>query len=114
MQKAKDLSPGNPRVALLEAIGTYNTPGLFGGGKEKGFEALRKAAELFDRWTMADSLQPDWGRAEVHAWIGVAYVDRHETILARKAFESALRIDPEYGWVKHVLLPRVTSQSGAQ
>lgn len=114
MQKAKDLSPGNPRVALLDAIGTYNTPALFGGGKEKGLEALKKAAELFERWTKADSLQPDWGAAEVHAWIGIAYVDRHETILARKAFENALRIDPDYGWVKHELLPRVTSQSGAQ
>jgi tetratricopeptide (TPR) repeat protein len=114
MQKAKELSPGNPRVALLEAIGTYNTPGLFGGGKEKGFEALKRAAELFDRWNRADSLQPDWGTAEVYAWIGIAYVDRHETILARKAFESALRIDPDYGWVKYQLLPRVTSQSGAQ
>jgi tetratricopeptide (TPR) repeat protein len=114
MQKAKDLSPGNPRVALLEAIGTYNTPGLFGGGKEKGFEALKKAAQFFERWTRVDSLQPDWGAAEVYAWIGIAYVDRHETILARKAFESALRIDPDYGWVKHELLPRVTSQSGAQ
>jgi tetratricopeptide (TPR) repeat protein len=114
MGKAKGLSPENPRIALLSAIGTYNTPALFGGGKEKGLDALHKAAELFDRWNQADSLLPDWGKAEVYAWIGLAYVDRNETILARRAFENALRINPDYGWVKDVLLPKVTSHSGLQ
>jgi tetratricopeptide (TPR) repeat protein len=108
------LSPDNPRVALLEAIGTYNTPALFGGGKEKGLKAMKRAAELFDRWADADSLNPDWGRAEAYAWIGVAHIDRNETILARKAFETALQINPEYGWVKYVLLPKVSSHSGGQ
>jgi hypothetical protein len=35
-------------------------------------------------------------------------------ILARKAFENALRINPDYAWVKYVLLPKVTSQPGVQ
>lgn len=110
MGKAKTLSPENPRVALLGAIGTYNTPAIFGGGKEKGFESLKKAAELFDRWKLLDSLQPDWGKEQVYAWIGLAYIDRNETILARKAFEKALEINPEYGWVKYILLPKVASE----
>jgi tetratricopeptide (TPR) repeat protein len=114
MQKARELAPGNPRIALLDAIGTYNTPALFGGGRDKGLEALKKAAELFDRWQIADSLQPDWGAAEVYAWIGVAYLDRNETILARRALESALRINPDYGWVRYALLPKATTPSGAQ
>jgi Tfp pilus assembly protein PilF len=57
---------------------------------------------------------PDWGKAEVHAWIGLAHLDRDETILARKAFERALQIDPDYGWVRYVLLPKVTSDTGSQ
>ena len=114
MDKAKELSPDNPRVALLEAIRTYNTPALFGGGKEKGLEEMKRAAELFDRWGEPDSLRPDWGKAEVYAWIGMAHIDRNETILARKAFENALRINPDYGWVKFGLLPKVASQPGVQ
>jgi tetratricopeptide (TPR) repeat protein len=109
MKRAKELSPENPRVALLEAISTYNTPTLWGGGKEKGLEAMKRAAELFERWNAPDSLLPDWGQAEVHAWIGLAHLDRKETILARKAFENALQINPDYGWVKHGLLPKVVS-----
>ena len=111
MGKAKALSPENPRVALLDAVGTYNTPALFGGGREKGFEALKKSAELFNRWKIVDSLQPDWGREQVYAWIGLAYLDRNETILARKAFEKALEINPDYGWVKYVLIKKVTSDA---
>jgi tetratricopeptide (TPR) repeat protein len=114
MDKAREISKENPRVALLGAIGIYNTPSMFGGGKEKGFEAMKIAAELFDRWKTADSLQPDWGKEQVYAWIGMAYLDRKETILARKAFEKALEINPDYGWVKYVLMPKVTSEVGSQ
>lgn len=108
--KAKELAPENPRVALIDAIGTYNTPSLFGGGKDKGLEKMKQAAVLFERWKEPDSLQPDWGREEVHAWIGIAYMEREETILARKAFEKALEINPDYGWVKYRLLPKVTTK----
>ena len=114
MGKAKELSNENPRVALLGAIGIYNTPAMFGGGKEKGFEEMKKAAELFDRWKTTDTLQPDWGKEQVYAWIGMAYLDKKETILARKAFEKALEINPDYGWVKYVLMPKVTSDVESQ
>ena len=114
MSKAKSLSPENPRVALLGAVGTYNTPALFGGGKEKGFEEMKRAAKLFEKWKSSDSLQPDWGSEQVYAWIGMAYIDRNETILARKAFEKALEINPDYGWVKYVLIKKVTSDPGSK
>jgi tetratricopeptide (TPR) repeat protein len=115
MEKAKSLAPENPRVALLDAIRIYNTPSLFGGGKDEGLQAMQRAAQLFERWAAPDSLVPDWGKAEVHAWIGIAHLDRKESVLARKAFEHALAINPDYGWVKYGLLRKVTSQpSGAQ
>jgi len=114
MNEAKELAGENPRVALLEAISTYNTPSIFGGGKEEGFEAMKRAAELFDQWKTTDSLQPDWGKEQVYAWIGSAYLDRNEAILARKSFDKALEINPDYGWVKYVLMPKVTSEDKSQ
>jgi len=110
MQKAQTLSPENPRVALLGAIGIYNTPTMYGGGKEEGFEAMKEAVDLFQRWKNVDSLQPDWGVEQVHAWLGLAHLNRKETILARKEFDKALEINPDYGWVKYVLLPKVISE----
>jgi tetratricopeptide (TPR) repeat protein len=112
MGKARDLAPLNPRVALLDAIGIYNMPSMFGGGKEKGLAGFMHAAELFDRWNGADSLQPDWGKEQVHAWIGNAYLERGESMLAKREFEKALDINPEYGWVKYVLMPKVSGRSG--
>jgi len=111
MNKAIKLSPENPRVALLDAIGTYNTPAMFGGGKEKGFKKLKRAAELFDKWKTVDPLQPDWGKEQVYAWIGMVHLARKEIILARKAFEKALEINPDYGWVKYSLMKKVTSEN---
>lgn len=112
MAAAKNLQPGNPRVVLLEAISTYFTPANFGGSKEKALAGFRKAAELFASWQPADSLQPDWGREEVYAWIGLAHLDRDEPILAKRAFEKALAINPEYAWVKENLMPRVVERKG--
>jgi len=107
ISRAKKLAPSNPRVALQAAIATYNTPAMFGGGKEKGLAEMRSAAELFDRWVPSDSLQPDWGKDEVWAWIGIASMDQKELIQAKRAFDRALEINPENGWVKYVLLPRL-------
>ncbi len=107
--KARSLSSTNPRVAMLGAIGTYNMPSMFGGGKDKGLEELKNAAVLFDTWTAPDPLQPDWGNEQVYAWIGLAHLERNETLLARKAFEKALKINPNYGWVKYVLMRKVDS-----
>jgi tetratricopeptide (TPR) repeat protein len=115
MDKAKAIAPENPRVALLDAIRIFNTPSMFGGGKDEGLQAMRRAAQLFERWMAPDTLVPDWGKAEVYAWIGIAYIDRKESALARQAFELALKINPEYGWVKYGLSRKVTPQtSGAQ
>ncbi len=107
MQSALQLAPSNPRVILLDAIGTYYKPAMFGGDKDKALAGFKRAAELFDKEKIADPLQPDWGHAEAYAWIGVAYLDKKDAAAARTAFERALAIAPEYGWVKHQLYPQV-------
>jgi tetratricopeptide (TPR) repeat protein len=107
MQSALQLAPSNPRVILLDAIGTYYKPAMFGGDKDKALAGFKHAADLFDKEKSTDLLQPDWGHAEAYAWIGVAYLDKKDAAAARAALERALAIAPEYGWVKHQLYPRV-------
>jgi tetratricopeptide (TPR) repeat protein len=105
LSTALNLEPDNPRVVLLDAISTYNTPALFGGSKEKGLQGFRKAAVLFDRWKNPDSLQPDWGYDEAYVWMGIAYLDQKDAVSAKRAFQRALEINPHNGWAKYVLLP---------
>ena len=106
-QKAKQLAPDNPRVVLSAAISDFNTPKMFGGNKEKGLQGFQRAAELFAQEEPTDPIQPVWGHREAYAWLGIAYQGRGELESARAAFEKALEIDPNFGWVKYWLLPEL-------
>ena len=106
-QKAKQLAPDNPRVVLSAAISDFNTPKMFGGSKEKGLQGFQRAAELFAQEEPTDPIQPVWGHREAYAWLGIAYQNQGELESARAAFEKALEIDPDFGWVKYALLPEL-------
>ena len=106
-QKAKQLAPDNPRVVLSAAISDFNTPEMFGGSKEKGLQGFLRAAELFAREEPTNPIQPVWGHREAYAWLGIAYQNQGELESARAAFEKALEVDPNFGWVKYWLLPEL-------
>lgn len=106
-RKAKQLAPDNPRVVLSAAISDFNTPEMFGGSKEKGLQGLKRAAELFAQEEPTDPIRPVWGHREAYAWLGIAYQGQGELESARTAFEKALEIDPDFGWVKDWLLPEL-------
>lgn len=107
VQKAKQIAPDNPRVVLSAALNDFNTPEMFGGSKEKGLQGFQRAVELFAQQEPTDSIQPVWGHREAYAWLGIAYQDLGELESARAAFEKALEIDPDFGWVKDGLLPKL-------
>ena len=107
IQKAKQLAPDNPRVVLSAAISDFNTPEMFGGSKEKSLQGLQRAAELFAQEEPTNPIQPVWGHREAYAWLGIAYQNQGELESARAAFEKALEVDPNFGWVKYWLLPEL-------
>ncbi|MCY3683580.1 MAG: tetratricopeptide repeat protein [Gemmatimonadetes bacterium] len=108
LKKAEQLAPDNPRVVLSAAISAFNTPKMWGGSKERALEGFQRAAELFAREKPINPIHPVWGHSETYAWLGIAYMDRDEKDPARAAFEKALEIDPDNGWVKYELLPKVS------
>jgi len=101
---AERLGKDNPRVWLLEGVGTFFTPESFGGGAVPALEKLQKAAGLFSNDHPARG-RPAWGRAEVQAWLGIVHQKLGHAADARKAYEEALRIEPSFNWVKGQLLP---------
>jgi tetratricopeptide (TPR) repeat protein len=105
LSRARELAPDNPRVVLLDAIGAYNTPRMFGGSRERAREGFARAIRLFAAEKATDPLQPDWGSDEAYAWLGIAHRAEGRTDQARSAFEAALRLNPQNGWVRHQLLP---------
>ena len=110
MEKAMESGPENPRVYMLNAIGLLYKPSMFGGSTEGAINGFKKAAELFKTFQPKNELMPDWGRAEVYAWLGQAYEQNEEYAKAKTAYGQALEVDPGYGWVKYKLLPELAEK----
>jgi tetratricopeptide (TPR) repeat protein len=104
MDRALELGPRNPRVWLLRGVGAMFTPTMFGGGADRAEEYLRKAIALFPSDRPAPPL-PAWGHAEAYAWLGQALHKQKRLDDARAAYAKSLELQPENGWVRHVLLP---------
>ncbi len=106
LEKAYELAPQNPRVALQRGIGFFFTPGAFGGGKDKAELELRRARALFE----ADAGNPatvGWGYLDTLARLGevLAAVEKYGE--ARDAYLAALAIAPEFVLVRDELLPQL-------
>ncbi|HEY0930905.1 MAG TPA: hypothetical protein VGE27_13365 [Gemmatimonas sp.] len=106
VDKARQLDKDNPRMLLLDAIGAWFKPSMFGGGKAKARAAMQRALAAFATDTPAPAF-PSWGYAEALAWHGQWEKEAGRTASAKAAYERALELEPEYGWVKYVLLPAV-------
>ncbi|NGP89657.1 tetratricopeptide repeat protein [Fodinibius halophilus] len=111
MGKAKELAPKNPRIAMLDAVGTLYKPSMFGGGTDKAIEGFQKSATFFEKWTSPNKYAPQWGNAEVFAWLGQAYMKKEEYEKAEEAFQKALEVKPGYPWVKKVLVPKLNKKA---
>jgi tetratricopeptide (TPR) repeat protein len=107
MEKALTLAPDNPRVVYLDALKNNFTPTMFGGSKEEAMSGLLRSARLFAQWKSSDPLAPDWGHPECYAWLGSMYTEQKKFAEARAAFEKALELRPNYGWVTYELLPQL-------
>lgn len=108
---AERLGPGNPRVWLLQGIGAFFTPEAFGGGLERAGEYLDRSLELFEG-DAPERPQPRWGRPDAHIWRGRVHEGLGQADQARAEYEAALALEPEYSWVRDVLLPGLASEGG--
>lgn len=104
--EAEKLAPGNPRVSLQKGISLFFVPRAFGGGPEASLRELRRAEALFAR-EPAGKPWPNWGRPDVLAWLGRALAEKGDREAARAAYERALALEPEYVWVRRVLIPEL-------
>lgn len=111
LKRALELAPGNPRVVLLDAIGTLFKPGVFGGSTEGAIEGFQKASELYKNWQPPNEFAPRWGDAEVYAWLGQGYAQAGEYKKAKEAYQQALRVKPGYPWVEDKLMAELNKEA---
>lgn len=103
METALTRAPDNPRVRLLAGISSFYMPPAFGGSLTKAQEHFTRARNGFAATPPVPL--PAWGRAEVEAWRGQVLAKQGDSTGARAAYQDALALEPEFGWVKFVLLP---------
>ena len=112
LDRAKELDPGHPLVWLSSGISTLHKPGFMGGGADAAIEELERGIELLETHEPVRG-HARGGGAELWAWVGIAHMRANRPAEARAAFERALELEPEFGWVRHVLLPEARQARGA-
>jgi tetratricopeptide (TPR) repeat protein len=103
LEKAGEKAPDNPRVLFFRGVSLVTTPEMFGGDVAQGIDLLERATKKFENQPAEANVH--WGQTEALAWLGIAKQKTGNVEGARTAWERALVVEPEYGWVKHVLLP---------
>lgn len=106
LKRAFELDESNPRVWMLSGTSDLYKPRMFGGGLDKAIDQLNKALSFFET-DSPGMAQPAWGLAEAHVWLGMAHIQNKAYDDARAEFEKALELEPEYAWVREVLLPQL-------
>ena len=61
---------------------------------------------LFDKEPV-EKAWPNWGRFDVHAWLGQTLVKKGDFNGARAEYQKALEIAPKSGWITYVLMPEL-------
>ncbi|WP_462281992.1 tetratricopeptide repeat protein [Salinivirga cyanobacteriivorans] len=79
-----------------------HTPKAFGGSISEAINYYQKAIELYERDTT--EIKNNWQYINTLAWLGIAHSKNEAYDKAKATYEKALKIEPEYGWVKHVLM----------
>jgi tetratricopeptide (TPR) repeat protein len=102
LDKARQLAPRNPRVALLD--------GLADADKARAQTKIKRAVELFEGAGEPAAGEPSWGAAEAYLHLGRGLMQTGDTLGARNALEQALIIAPEFAAARREL-QRLTSST---
>lgn len=105
LDRAADLAPRNPRVALQRGVSYFFTPGLFGGGTKEAIRELERAKHLFEEES-AKAPWPNWGRIDTYGWLAEVLAEEGREEEARALLEKALALEPDSIWIRDLLQSR--------
>lgn len=111
-RRALELGPENPRIVLMDAGWIFNTPHEIADRREEGLARWQEALRLFEAEadaTSADPIAPRWGYALAYGWMPDLYLRMTppQREKARDAAETALRLRPDFWYVREQVLPRL-------
>jgi tetratricopeptide (TPR) repeat protein len=109
IKKAKELDPDNPRVLWISAVPSLVLPPEKGGNLDRAIEIYRRMDEVSPAVSDAVSPLPDWGKPEALMSLAFAHLQKSPPDLSAASEEAhaALRLQPEWSYVRDVLLPQI-------
>ena len=115
LARAKALEPDNPRVLWVEAIPYLVLPADKGGDRARAIELYRRMVEVSGP-PVASSPLPDWGKPEGLMSLAYAHLRQPEPDLesAQKEARAALGLQPDWSYVKDILLPQIETARGSK
>lgn len=111
IQAGKGAGAQSPRTLMFRGNSLLYTPLQWGGNPATGAKLLQQAADAFTKQDPT-APGPHWGQAEALASLGLARQKTGDLEAARAAWTQALAIEPDYAWVKFVLLPSLPAPPG--
>jgi tetratricopeptide (TPR) repeat protein len=107
LARAKELEPDNPRVLWVAGGELLFKPAAVGGNPARAVELYRRAVDLAP--APARSPLPDWGKAESLMALAYAHLnyEPHDLGAARAEAHEALRLEPDWSYMRDILLPQI-------
>ena len=102
IEKAINYDENEPAGWVQKGGSKLHTPKAFGGSISESIKCYQKAIDLYEKDTA--QARNNWQYINSIAWLGIAYTKDEAYDKAKSTFQKALEIEPEYGWVKHVLM----------
>lgn len=103
IEKAIQEAPTSALVWKVQANSKFFTPEMFGGDLAEAIKAYEKAIGLYES---TSTTKKNWMYIDALAFLGQAYSKNNEVSKAIATYEKALKIEPDFGWVKFLLLPK--------
>ena len=114
INRAAELEPTNPRVLWIQAVPYLVLPPERGGSLEKAMAFYRQMLE-HETPLAPESPLPDWGKPEALMSLAYAYsaLPSPDLNAADEQARSALRLRPDWHYVKDILIPKLEAKRKA-
>jgi len=106
LARVLEQAPDEPHALYLSDMSQLMAPGPW-GDKDEGRRRLERAVERFETEAEESGSDPAWGFPEALAFLGLALHGEGDLVGACSTWERALAIEPNYEWVRLVLLPQI-------
>jgi tetratricopeptide (TPR) repeat protein len=106
---ALEADPNNFNANLELGNIWSNMPEMFGGSNEKALKYYKKALKIMEN-KGNEAMIKNWMHLNLLATIGKIEVELGNIESGRNYFETALKIEPEFLWVKNELLPSLQKE----